>query len=77
MATQETQTDLEKVFQGIKLEDVSVQPDGRIEIKNPEIAAQVGRLALAAAALAGNTECSNTRCGTTGSNTRCSNNGCA
>ncbi len=76
MATQETQTDLEKAFQGIKLEDVWVQPDGRIEIKNPEIAAQVAQLAIRRLRAEGNTECNNIGCGPTGSNTKCINQGC-
>jgi hypothetical protein len=76
MASEETQSDLAKAFKGVKLEDISVKPDSRIEIKNPEIAARLSELAVGQARAAGNEGCHNSGCGSTGSNTGCTNVSC-
>jgi hypothetical protein len=69
-----TQNDLEKAFEGIKPEDVSVKADGRIEIKKPEIAARVAK--VAAGELRANDACQNFGCGPSGSNKGCTNTQC-
>jgi hypothetical protein len=76
MASQEHPSDLEKAFKGVKLEDISVKPDSRIEIKNSEIAARLAELPVGQLRAAGNDGCTNTGCGSTGSNSGCTNHMC-
>jgi hypothetical protein len=76
MATEETQSNLEKAFQGAKLEDISIDPEGRVVIKNPEVAARVAQVRAAGLAARANTQCVNNGCGPESENFACTNSQC-